>query len=123
MMNRLVRSGFGALVALTALAGCGTNAGSNESRAKAVVEVSETTGGVGAPKAAPTLPASDAADETDPGQAVDESLDSARVLAAAVVVATGGDVEQALLDDVFSLVELDAAVAALEMGNLDRYLD
>ena len=73
--------------------------------------------------AAPTLPASDAADETDAGQAADESLDSTRVLAAAVAVAAGGDVEQALLDDVFSLVELDAAIAALEMGNLDRYLD
>jgi hypothetical protein len=54
--------------------------------------------------------------------AIDEALqlDEANVLAAALVIASGGDVEQAILDGSFTAAEVTAAVEALETGTLDH---
>ena len=74
----------------------------------------------GAAMAAPTSTGAPAT--TAPLDAAAPQIDSANVVGAAMVIAAGGDIEQALLEGQFSLAEVDAAIRAIETGTLSDYL-
>ena len=58
---------------------------------------------------------------SDSDATAEAGLDGSNVIAAALVIAAGGDVEQALLNGEFTVNEVDAAVAAIESGTLSQY--
>ncbi|GEM_PF-5716391 len=136
----LVAVVFAALVALSACSSGVTPSGaaSQESEQEThVLEESAATKAevpVGLPSVAAgpeeSTPAilpdeSDEQHESDPTAEPEGSvsgIDAANVIAAALVIAAGGDIEQAILEGQFTIAEVDAAVEAIESGTLGDYV-
>jgi hypothetical protein len=59
----------------------------------------------------------------DSGTPARADVDGANVIAVALVIASGGAIEEALLDGEFTLAEVEAAVEAIETGTLGRYAE
>ncbi len=107
-----------ALALLGLTQGCSADGSASNADAKVVIDIEDVESLSGSPMAVV-----DEAEEGSVAVPVAGSIVDDRVLAAAVVVVAGGDIEQALLEDLFSLDELDAAIDAIESGTLERYLD
>jgi len=106
-----------ALALLGLTQGCSAGGSASNADAKVVIDIEEVESPSGSPMAVVVE------EEASVAVPVAGSLVDDRVLAAAVVVVAGGDIEQALLEDLFSLDELDAAIDAIESGTLERFVD
>ena len=77
-----------------------------------------------APTAAPTDAPTPVADpDAVQAQMVQTELHNDRVLTAAVMIVSAGDVDAAVRQGAFSEDELDAAFTAIQTGTLSRYAD
>ena len=132
-MIRPLRALCAAALAATLVAGCSsgtepeaTSRSSVDVPTSATADTGPATTSVqvelpsGAAMAAPSTTA--AAPTTAPVETTVAPIDSANVVGAAMVIAAGGDIEQALLEGQFSLAEVDAAIRAIETDTLSDYL-
>lgn len=110
------------VLAALALGACG-GASPTVDESGIVTSADEPTTEVDAPDAAlPDTSAAREVAETPESEAVDE-LDAEAIVAATVLIASGGDLEGAIDAGIIGEAEAEAALAALEAGSVAGVLD